>query len=180
MNNKLRTWMASPAETRTAWIIASMSIVLVVSAFSWPMISNHTTDDAVTTDKPQHPIQNKTETASIEKIIAKAQTQERQHIKSQPKPSVLTPAPVPTPKVQAAKASTLAKGYYVQVGAFKEQARAETLQKKLAANWATHIKSKPNNLFAVWAGPYPSSKEAERVKTSLASRAKIKGFIVKN
>jgi len=177
-----------------AWIIASLCIVLVIGAFLWPMAGSEEKGKTASRQKPV------VEEPSIETIIATAQTKEERHqIKRQAEPvQPVQPARAPAPEkaapvavekaVPAVKAvaqstkvsATLPAGYYVQLGAFKERQRAEALTKRLSANWVTHIKAKPNNMRAVWAGPYPSSKEAERIKAEIAARTKIKGFIVKN
>lgn len=183
MSNKLRAWVATPTETRTAWIIASVCIALVIGSFLWPMIDSTFIEKNTSASKEKI----KSETESIEKIIVKVQKQEAQTEKNSPQPAPVPKkaAPVTAKKTQSASKPTatpksLPKGYYVQVGAFKERKRAQTLQKKLAANWKTQLKDKPNKMVAVWAGPYKNSKEAARIKTEISTRTKIKGFIVKN
>jgi cell division septation protein DedD len=184
MSKQLRAWTATPAETRAAWIVASLSIVLVIVSFLWPLMKDGYSDNVgISTQK------RVSDTKSIEKIIANVRQEEIHKVKTRPeKKKISRPAPAPkrTAPVAAQKSrqktasATLPKGYYVQTGAFKERKRAEALQKRLAANWKTHTKVKPGNIIAVWAGPYKSSKEANRIKAEIASRAKIKGFIIKN
>ncbi|MDX8403277.1 MAG: SPOR domain-containing protein [Mariprofundaceae bacterium] len=183
MSKKLRTWVATPAETKAAWIIASICIVLVVGSFLWPLIDNNYSEKNTFVSKQKI----MPETESIEKIIAKVQKGGTQAEKKrpQPTPALKKTAPETAKKNQpASKPITTSKilpnGYYVQLGAFKERKRAQTLQKKLAANWKTQLKEKSNNMIAVWAGPYKNSKEATRIKSEIITRTKIKGFIVKN
>ncbi len=200
MSTKLRTWIASPKETRAAWVVASLTIVMVAGALLWPDFNAGNT-----IDRPKVAGQ---EPASIKEIIVASQmqkkTQEKHPIraeqakagKSENAGTAVTtapatkeevapqPAPEPavvkstTPKPKPATKSTV--NYYVQLGAFKERQRAIALQKKLANHWETILKNKKNNMVAVWAGPYPTSKDAETAMRSIAMRTKIKGFLVKH
>ena len=36
MSKRLRTWIATPAETRAAWVIASLCVAVTIGAFVWP------------------------------------------------------------------------------------------------------------------------------------------------
>ena len=189
MNNRRRDWVATPTETKIAWIVATTMAILVVGAFLWPHLESEKSD-------PETVVKEQPEEKSIEKIIAEVQSAEKHQIKatskavSAPEPAptiqkpvaVTTPKTVPTtpPSVTKQASSKLSAGYYVQTGAFSDRKRAEALVKKLSTNWKTQIKNKSNNLFAVWSGPYASSKEATAAKNSIAMRTKIKGFIVKN
>ncbi|MES0372072.1 MAG: SPOR domain-containing protein [Mariprofundaceae bacterium] len=187
MSKKLRGWVATPNETKTAWIIASACIVLVVVSFLWPQIGSDYIEEITSTPKQKI----KPENESIEKIIVKVQKQENRTVTKspQPAPALKKPVPViaekakqtskPAPK-PATASKTLSKGYYVQVGAFKEHKRALVLQKKMASHWNIQLREKANKMVAVWAGPYKSSKEATRIKAEITTRTKIKGFIVKN
>jgi len=199
MSNKRRNWIATPTETKIAWIVASCTVILVIGAFLWPLLENQEpVTNVVVKEQPEE--------ESIEKIIAKVQSSEKHQIKAeaQPVPSskpltkpipkqapapviikeapVITPTTTTTPTVakQAKRSTSISSGYYVQTGAFTDRKRAETLMKKLSTNWKTQIKVKSNRLFAVWTGPYANSKEATAAKNSIAMRTKIKGFIVKN
>jgi len=207
MGKKLHLWIASPKESRTAWIIASISIVVVAAAFIWPDFDPANSPDLrsetvrTTAQKAEasdglHADLTKKDSESIKEIIVAVQ--EKHAIKSEPKP-VQAPPPVVqkstvqpkevakptpssknTPKPPATVKSRPVSGYYVQLGAFKEKQRAVALQKKLASHWKAILKEKANNMTAVWVGPYPNSKEAEAAKHSIALRNKMKGFIVKN
>ncbi|HKI59753.1 MAG TPA: SPOR domain-containing protein [Mariprofundaceae bacterium] len=194
MNNKRRNWIATPTETKIAWIVASATALLVIGAFLWPQMESQKPETTTV-------MKEKPEDVPIGKIIAKVQDSEKHQIKAEAEPVPVTqPAPEPepapvinketpviTPKVTAAPvakpmkpSSTISAGYYVQTGAFSDHKRAEALMKRLSNNWKTQIHKKPNNLFAVWSGPYANSKEATAAKNSIAIRTKIKGFIVKN
>lgn len=205
MSDTRHNWVATPTETRIAWVVATAMAILVVGAFLWPQSESEKRPSGITTkEQPQE--------ESIEKIIARAQSSEKHQIKAadepasepatspepapvtkpiakaDPVPAIKKTAPVITPKTAtttvvkkaSASVSKLSAGYYVQTGAFSERKRAEALVKKLSTSWKTQIKKKSNNLFAVWSGPYANSKEATAAKNSIAMRTNIKGFIVKN
>jgi len=75
----------------------------------------------------------------------------------------------------------LAYGYYVQVGAFKDAARARKLGNSLQhAGWHVQTVIKNHGLHAVLAGPLQTRKKAESAKLKLAKRSGIKGFIIFN
>ncbi|MFC1545958.1 SPOR domain-containing protein [Pseudomonadota bacterium] len=81
---------------------------------------------------------------------------------------------------KAIPAKSLASGYYIQLGAFKDSTRAQKLSKKLASTWKTHITSRPNGMLAVWNGPYATFKEASLYREKITSTTKLKGFVVKH
>ncbi len=196
MSNKHRNWIATPTETKIAWIVASCTLFLVIGAFLWPLLESREQETtAVVKEQPEE--------QSIEKIIAKVQSSEKHQIKAETNsitvtrplakeaaaPAIKKEATAITPKAvtappaitrQVKPSSEHSVGYYVQTGAFSDRKRAETLVKKLSVNWKTVVKKKSNNLYAVWTGPYSNSKEATAAKNSIAMRTKIKGFIVKN
>ena len=177
MPKRLRAWIASPAETRATWIIASICIAVTIGFLLWPLAKSDSSNiqlatqaDTVTTvlkqPKPLH------HTAQPKKIKKSAER--------------LKPASPPLPKSTLEKqphksvvSATLASGYYVQLGAFKDDQRAESLSKKLGSAWQTHIASRPNGMIAVWVGPYKTSKEATRFRDKLLLSTKLKGFVVK-
>lgn len=200
MNSKRHDWVATSTETKIAWIVATATAILVVGAFLWPQLESREPEiEAVVKEQPEE--------KSIEKIMTKVQSAEKHQIKAQaepalaskptiktiskadPAPAIKKSAPIIAPKSETSPSinkqtdalpSKLSAGYYVQTGAFSDRKHAEAQAKKLSANWKTQIKKKPNNLYAVWSGPYANSKEATAAKNSIALRTKIKGFIVKN
>jgi len=191
MSEKRRAWVATPTETKIAWSIASICIVLIIASFFWPLFDTPYDNRTSTApaQKPETTTTGKTET--IEKIIAQSQKHPTSQIKIKPELTEVS-KPISTTKKtppvtvkkkpsdpQSATEKTLPHGYYVQVGAFKEPKRAHTLQKKLAQHWKTHTKNKAGNITAVWVGPYATSKAASQTKTAIATRTKIKGFIVR-
>lgn len=200
MNSKRHDWVATPTETKIAWIVAMATAILVVGAFLWPQLESRKPEiKAVVREQPEE--------ESIKKIIAKVQSAEKHQIKAQaepapvskptikkirkadPAPAIKKSAPIIAPESETSPSvnkqtdafpSKLSAGYYVQTGAFSDRKHAEAQAKKLSTNWKTQIKKKPNNLYAVWSGPYTHSKEAIAARNSIALRTNIKGFIVKN
>lgn len=121
MSQKLRDWMATPAESRTAWIIAAACVILIVTAFVRPLVR----DEPVTTDhntKPErHAITAEKRQAqpapaeevrageqsngAIEKIIEKAQQKPAETVapKAEPKAASVAVKPVAAKPVAAAR-----------------------------------------------------------------------------
>jgi len=180
MAKKLRAWITTPAETRTAWITASLCVVVIIGAFLWPQLKPdsetvHVPAKAPATvlkrslpKTPPAPVKPAAQPKQIAKPVEKAKSS------PQPKKSVKAATAKTVP------ATSLATGYYVQLGAFKDSKRAKKLSKKLAPTWKTHIASRPNGMIAVWVGPYKTNKEAARYRDKIASTTKLKGFVVKH
>lgn len=96
------------------------------------------------------------------------------------RPAPRTPAPVPEPKPAPAKPS-VATGYYIQIGAFKDAQRAKDLAGTLRQQWQKiQVVERPNRLHAVWVGPYPSRALAKQDQPRLARAAKTDSFIIKH
>lgn len=73
----------------------------------------------------------------------------------------------------------LKHGYYIQVGAFKDVAKAKKLADSLQhAGWHVQTITKENALHAVLVGPLQTRIKAESTKLKLAKQSKVKGFIV--
>ncbi len=96
---------------------------------------------------------------------------------AQPKPGT-RPKPV---RASASRSGTRAvsPGFYVQVGAFRDPARARALAGRLKRRgFSARIVAKAGGLHAVWAGPRSSRSEAETLKNSIQLKAGLSGFIV--
>ncbi len=87
----------------------------------------------------------------------------------------VVPAP-PAADAQAARAFTgEARGFWVQLGAFRERSGAEGFQQRVASNldWLTPLLAvfSESSLYRLQAGPYPSREEArgvaERIRVAL-------------
>ena len=186
MPKRLRAWIATPAETRTVWVIASLCIAVTIVSFLWPQIKPVSDSgkpvalmepSATVIKQPAaESLHNPVQTKSV--VPPKKASKPAEHVKSAP--STLPNSVPPKQMVKPVASKTLASGYYVQLGAFKDQKRAQTLSSRLSPTWNTHIASRPNGMLAVWIGPYRTSKEASRYREKIASTAKLKGFVVKH
>lgn len=185
MKNGLRPWIAGQPEKRAALVVASLSLILVAVAFAWPLIGQkQATSAAVETAQqtvPAHkaepvsqPIPPKQSKAAKPPAPAK-QTVSKTAVPAQP-PKPATKSPVPL----ASQKETLIKGFYIQLGAFKEKQRATSLAKRLSKSWRTHVVDRPNSLHAVWVGPYKSSTLAKQDQARISKAEKINGFITRH
>jgi cell division septation protein DedD len=186
MAKRLRSWIATSAETRTVWVIASLCIAVTIGAFLWPQIKpDSDSGKSSTLIKPPAAMVKRPESASLHRPVQtkpavppKKASKQAGHVK--PAPPTLPNSVPPKQMIKPVASTTLASGYYVQLGAFKDQKRARTLFSRLSPTWKTHIASRPNGMLAVWVGPYRTSKEASRYREKIASAAKLKGFVVKH
>jgi len=186
MAKRLRAWIATPTETRMAWSIASLCIAVTIAAFLWPQIKPVSdSGKSVTLIKPSAVVAKQPESKPPHRPVQtrpvappKKTDKPAERVKSAPK-TLLNSVP-PKQTAEPVASTALASGYYVQLGAFKDQKRARTLFSRLNPTWKTHITSRPNRMFAVWVGPYPTHKEASRYREKIASTAKLKGFVVKH
>jgi len=179
---RLRSWTATTAEIRTAWVTASLCMAVTITSFLWPQTKPEFGSKPDITPAKRSAAALKQPVPKAPSTPTKPVAQPKQISKTVEK---LKPTPKPKKEVKAVASKTvtatsLASGYYVQLGAFKDQKRAQTLAKKLTPAWKTHIASRPNGMIAVWVGPYTTSKEATRYREKIASRTKLKGFVVKH
>ncbi len=71
------------------------------------------------------------------------------------------------------------KGRYIQVGAFKKRAIAESNRKRLKRGGYEAILITRPYVYALWAGPYQSYKEAKEAKEALLNDFKLDGYIIR-
>lgn len=185
MKNGLRPWIAGQPEKRAALVVASLSLILVVVAFAWPLIGHEQTTSAAVETARQTVPAHKAEPVS--QPMPPKQTEEAKP----PAPAKQTvsktavPAPAPKPVTKSPVPPTpqkesLTKGFYIQLGAFKEKQRAASLAKRLSKSWHTHVVDRPNSLHAVWVGPYKSSTLAKQDQARISKAEKINGFITRH
>jgi cell division septation protein DedD len=107
---------------------------------------------------------------------------------SQPKPTAApparvaanTPAPAPAAPAAAAPAAADAATFTIQVGAFKERARADAIVSRLKGKgFAPTVSGGPDGPFTVRVGNYPDRPAAERDVARLRDEEKLAPFIVK-
>jgi len=169
------SWQASLLEQRTAWGIAACCITLVFLASARPewfefrevAPQQHTVKKSPSKKIPlpppviqHHPVETHTQQSVL-------------------KPKIKTPPVTTAPKTHVSKASAIAGGFYVQVGAFHERPRARGLTDRLKKKgWSAVISVRKNGLYAVWIGPKKTSASAGKLLEAIQRKLKIKGFIV--
>jgi len=98
-----------------------------------------------------------------------------------PKPAIITVHKKVIAKTHSAPQSlpsTQAKhGYFVQIGAFRDQQHALNLQARLAAKEVNVDIANKKGLYAVLAGPYATDAAAQSAKQSLAASHHLAGFV---
>ncbi|MDT8376225.1 MAG: SPOR domain-containing protein [Mariprofundaceae bacterium] len=184
MPKRLRTWIATPAETRTIRVVTSLCIAVAIGALLWPQIRPASDagkpaasiESPAVAVKPQKSAHHSVRTSPVAEPGKAAGPAEQ----LQPVPPPLPASAPPKQPSSPVASKTVASGYYVQLGAFRDQKRARTLSGRLSPTWETHIASRPNGMLAVWVGPYATSGEASRAREKIASVAKLKGFVVKH
>ena len=70
------------------------------------------------------------------------------------------PAPGPAP-AQAIRVAATPGGWYLQLGAYSQQANAEQARLKLAGNWPDLEVVQSNGMYRLYAGPWASRAQAE-------------------
>ncbi len=80
-----------------------------------------------------------------------------------------------------APAAAIAPGYYVQLGAFQQRARARGLADQLRRHgWhAVVVVARAGGLHAVWAGPNRTRAAAESQQAAIQRKLRKRGFIVR-
>lgn len=172
-------WKASTLEQRIAWGMAASCIMLVLLASARPEWFDFSTSQ-------QKQATKQTARQALSTPTKHAATQQRKiHLKAR-----IIPPATAAKKLPAVHAKTkspppvkkpiaITDGFYVQLGAFHESARAQGLADQLKRNgWTTVIASKPNGLHAVWVGPKKTRSEAEKLRKAIHLKLKNKGFIV--
>lgn len=97
-------------------------------------------------------------------------------------PATPTPASsAPAAQLRPVPVASIPAGYYVQLGSFKSQKGAAELAKKAASkHWSSYVAPRPNDLHAVWIGPYRTRPEADKAKLQLHKDMGISGFVVQS
>jgi len=169
-------WQASAAEQRIAWGVAIAAMVLILIASFQPewfvaeLFSQQEQRSKQTAVAEPAPPPERLEPATPHRTAAKRPLKSTRHtVKSPPRAAVpVSPAP-----------STIATGYYVQVGAFHDRDRAQGLADQLRRHGRqVVITEKSPGLHAVWAGPAESHAAAAALQKSLAATQHAKGFII--
>jgi len=175
-------WRASPGEFRTAWITASLCIVLIVIASAKPAwFESSRSNQTPPTHEPQPQPQASTEPPP--RHPPAAATAQRDPNAQRRHSSHATEAKPPhhaTTSKRSAPASQPAAGYYVQLGAFSTMQRATALLKRATRHgFPTTIHRNKHALFAVWVGPEAHKKAAEATRKRIKASLNLDGFIIR-
>ncbi|TLS69147.1 SPOR domain-containing protein [Mariprofundus erugo] len=190
-------WQASQAEHRIAWITAGICIALLFIAslrpqwfeFSLPSFDNNTSftslhEDEPVAARPEAEVPSEPEPQQAEVIPPPAEKKIATVTPSTPvaEPAKKSPAKEmiherQPPRQVTRQPAQPANGYYVQLGAFSEQPRAQGLADRLTSlGFQAQVVTR-GKLHAVWAGPAPTQLKAEQLQKAIASKLSNKGFI---
>jgi len=181
-DQKPRSWTASRQEHRTAWMVAAACMGLIAVILIWPGLFS---SDEAAKDRQAAAPPNKTyrlpqkaspapEPAPVTKPHAPAARAGKSAPAEKPVLKKAPPASSPTTAVRA-----WTGGYYVQLGAFRDRAKAKALVARVRkAGWAAHIEPRSANLHAVWTGPMTSREKAVQRLQQIDKAMHIKGFII--
>jgi len=171
-------WQASLFEQRMTWGIVAICIMLVSLASARPEWFEF---DFST--PPHKPVAKQAQTTPAKHAATRhRQTHPVTHARRsattvKKAPAIRAKTKISPPPV--AKHATIAGGFYVQLGAFRERLRAQGLADQLQRKgWATVIAIKADGLHAVWAGPEKTRGDAEKLRKAIHLQFKHKGFIV--
>jgi len=192
MTHKMN-WQASLIEQRLAWSLSFCAIVITLFAIAQPQWFELLS----AVNSPVHqqaPVTNPVQPARTKTMNTITPAAESPAPKKAPPPAAIKPitqatpvTPPPTKHIAkktstiAPKKTVLAPGFYVQLGAFDEKARAQGLADQLKRKgWSVKIATKKNGMHAVWIGPKSTKSEAEILLKTIHSKLKQKGFIVQH
>ncbi len=200
-------WQASLNEQRAAWAVAACAIIIIVAAASQPQWFEFTNPPTSQQQAHKQPVSNQSlsnqplsqQTSAETNTAVAKKTTPTSHSKSTTKTAPIktthktahkTAANIQSKAVHKTSAKkpvtpprndTTAKGFYVQLGAFKDKQRAQRFHNKLKKKgWNVHVVSRKAGLHAVWIGPEPSHKKAEKLLKNIQHKLKSSGFIVQN
>lgn len=184
MMSETDCWQASVVEQRVAWAVAIVTMILMVAASfrpGWFSAGMLIQSDRKGSEQPvvSEPSVVSEQAATKEPIQSPAKVEK-------PAPVIASRSDSPLRAVEKKQAvpvtrlsSGVAKGFYVQVGAFHDRDRAQGLADQLQRYGRKHvIVEKSPGLYAVWAGPEGSHAAAEALQKALAVTQHAKGFII--
>jgi len=184
----LRTWRIGSSERIWAMAIALMSAVFLIALL---LTSKWLDTNEVAISSTPEPMQA---TPSV-KIDTKQVSKKNEltlptSTTSKPPVSIIKSAPQPViisankqhitntnSKPQSLPSTQLKHGYFVQVGAFRDQQHALTLQARLIAKKIPVDITNKKGFYAVSAGPYTTDTAAKNAKQSLATSHHLEGFV---
>ncbi|GAV19508.1 rare lipoprotein A [Mariprofundus micogutta] len=179
-------------EHRTAWIVASLSLLIMLIAAVKPDLFEAGPDRPAVAEQQLQKVYPDEQKAIEENSVADSVA--KKDVIAEPfKPAVIDAKPATKKAVPVEKKVTkavkqpavvktvkkAASGYYIQLGAFNEKPRAQGLVDQLRqSGWHGLINEKSTGLFAVWAGPESNRKAAETLQQAIERKLKLKGFII--
>jgi len=174
----LRPWSTESPERKWAMRIAIVCFMILIALPLLPEVKHHTEEKELTktsiTNKPLTAIKEQKITP-IKTILKPAPLHTKQDSKK-----TITPVKPHVKIIKTAQKNTApvsSQGYFIQVGAFKDQSHAQKLQKQLLKKQWPAIIQKKKHLYAVQVGPYKNKTTANKIKNKLFSKTKINGFI---
>jgi len=182
-------WRASILEQRMAWAVAICCMVTVAVAaikpewFTFTAPNRHAELRQAAAPQASHVTAHhqrslRREQRTAEKAVASAR--KKMHSVTPPVRNTARSKPVSTSKQTATPAATsVVSGYYAQLGAFQERARARGMADQLKhRGWHAVIATTQGGLHAVWVGPKTTRGQAETLLKSIQRKTRHKGFIV--
>jgi len=183
-------WQASQTEHRIAWIIAGCCIIIVLAAAlrpQWfdflqpPLAKNQQRQRFL--PAPHRPAAASTTKSAPVPVAPPASTTRKPTIAAKPiprnKPSTIIRANVAKPASSTSGLTQPEGRYYVQLGAFKESARAKYLADRLShSGWQARITVR-GRLHIVLVGPASTRAKAKQLQKAIAARLHSnKSFII--
>ena len=173
-------------EQRIAWAVALCCMVLVALLAIKPAWFTVATSRQPPIAHPAHAPHPKQAVAHHHKIGRKAEKKAtaavRKKIPAVKSPVRITTKKAPAPTSEPTPEPTseqVVRGYYAQLGAFHEQARAQGMADQLKHHgWHAVIATTQGGLHAVWVGPKAARSDAEALLKSIQRKINTKGFIV--
>lgn len=97
-------------------------------------------------------------------------------------PAAVEPKPIATPATSVVNTSESKASYFVQVGAFKNEANGDLLQKKVLgldiAGDAAVTKVYNDGIYRIKLGPYPSRKEADLTANKVRRQLNTSAIVI--
>jgi cell division septation protein DedD len=174
-----QSWMAGMREWRAALLISILCMAAITVAVLRPnLFSAHDTKRVAQSHhqvptKPVPPAQHQQATVKndVQSPAPKAEAATTQPAATKPAPATASP-----PR-KAVATPPQTHGYYIQLATFRERTLAEKLVAKLAhIGLHTQLVEK-KGMYAVWAGPWATRKEADSAKDGIYRKTGMKGFI---
>ncbi|RMG90988.1 MAG: hypothetical protein D6703_06400 [Zetaproteobacteria bacterium] len=192
VKHRLEALHASLRERRVAAIVAGACLMLIATLAIRPDLirSTHTSAGQRASEQilPLQPTADNPPAITEPEASPTPKMEEAKAVPSNPEtvnPSVTHPPKIepdkslkqasePTRKMRASPAPP---GYYVQVGAFSDVARARALQKKIMQRgWPARLIEKGGSLMAVVIGPYDSRQKAAGKQQEIMRTFRLKGY----